>query len=155
MFWTELFSSFYLLSWHWLANWPKLYRFVKFTHRIKPSYLSTFSSTAFAGFVRKGLKSLISQVNQLYLSIHMFYKTFRSVLRNTSFLQNQVFLKSPIQLITHSWVKHTWISMKLKAIWNTASFNGFTVREIVPSCSVWNIDVLSHSLWQGLFYSQH
>lgn len=91
MFWTELFSSFYLLSWHWLANWPKLYRFVKFTHRIKPSYLSTFSSTAFAGFVRKGLKSLISQVNQLYLSIHMFYKTFRSVLRNTSFLQNQVF----------------------------------------------------------------
>lgn len=89
MFYIELFSPYYLLSWHRRANWSKLYGFVRFTHRIKLNFINVFLGCICR--LCKQFNSLISQVIQLYLSI-CFLKI---ILRNASFLLKTKFFEIP------------------------------------------------------------
>ena len=143
-------SCIYVLNWVFLFilstvvtqnDWSKIYSFVRFTHRRKLNFINVFLGCICR--LCKRSKSMISQVNQLYLSI-CFLKISAQFSGMHLFYLNQVFeiprfnnYPSWCKIQFRSWVKHTWISRKLKPLWNTGSFNGSALREFVSSCSMW------------------
>ena len=145
-------------------DWSKIYSFVRFTHRRKLNFISVFLGCICR--LCKRLKSIIMS-SQSAIFEHMFLENFRSIFRNASSLLKPSFLKSPdfnnypslckiqfksflSQMLTYlnfdeiefsmkhrflQWLSCTWICLQLFYV---------NIR-----------NALSHSLWQGLFYSQH